>query len=175
MNSSEMIEMLKNKNQKAISTLYDQYAPPLYGLILRTLKSPSKAEQVLEQTFFKIIDEIETYKKTTSFFTWMCCIARNLTALKLAENGGEIKNQIGSDDIPLSETQSIEKNCLNLVEGMQEEGKEILNHLYFHGYSLNKTSEVLNMPLDKTKIQLKLAFNHIHNKLTSVKNDFSVS
>ncbi len=174
MDSTDLIEMVRNKNQMAISRLYDQYAPPLYGLILRILKSPSKAEQILEQTFLKIIEEIGTYQKTTTFFTWMCCIARNLAVLQASQNVGNIIDQLDRDKINLSESQNFEK-VSNLTEGMETKCKEVLNHLYFHGHSLNETSKVLNMPLDNTKIHLKLAFNHIHSKIILDKKSLSES
>lgn len=174
MDSAELIGMLRNKNQMAISKLYDHYAPPVYGLILRVVKSPAKAEQILEQTFLKIIEEIGTYQKTTTFFTWICCIARNLAASQLSQNG-EINDPVDGHKTNFSERQSIDNDCSNLTEGMEIKCKEVLNHLYFHGHSLIETSKVLNMPLDNTKIHLKLAFDHIHSKIILDKKSLSKS
>ena len=73
-------------NPKAISDLYDQYSPALYGMILRIVKSHSKAEAIVEHTFLKILEEIDTYRKLTTFFTWMCSIARRLAAESVTSN-----------------------------------------------------------------------------------------
>src|SRR5688572_16881892 len=165
---SKEIEKLRNKNPKAISDLYDQYSPALYGIILRTIKSHSKAEAILEHTFLKILEEIDTYNKITTFFTWMCSIARRLAAESVAPN---IPEKGSADDFIL-ESQLISKDYETLTEGMEIDCKEVLNLVYIQGYSLHETSRRLGMPLEKVKIQIKIAFSHINKILQYGKKIF---
>lgn len=162
------IEKLRNKNPKAISDLYDQYSPALYGIILRITKSHSKAEAILEHTFLKILEEIDTYKKITTFFTWMCSIARRLAAESVTPNIPEK----GSADEFIMESQLISKDYETLMEGMEIDTKEVLNLVYIQGHSLHETSRRLGMPLEKVKIQIKIAFDHINKILQSDKKIF---
>jgi RNA polymerase sigma-70 factor (ECF subfamily) len=162
------IEKLRNKNPKAISDLYDQYSPALYGVILRIIKSHSKAEAVLEHTFLKILEEIDTYNKMTTFFTWMCSIARSLAAESVTPNIPEN----GSPDEFIIESQLISKDYETLTEGMETDAREVLNLVYIEGHSLHETSRRLDMPLEKVKIQVKLAFGHINKVLQSEKKIF---
>ena len=165
---SKEIEKLRNKNPKAISDLYDQYSPALYGIILRIIKSHSKAEAILEHTFLKILEEIDTYKKVTTFFTWMCSIARRLAAESVTSNIPEK----GSADEFVIESQLISKDYETLTEGMEIDSREVLNLVYIQGHSLHETSRRLNMPLEKVKIQMKIAFGHINKILQSDKKVF---
>jgi len=165
---SKEIEKLRNKDPKAISDLYDQYSPALYGIILRIIKSHSKAETILEQTFLKILDEIDTYKKITTFFTWMCSIARSLAAKSVTPNISEK----GSADEFIMESQWISKDYETLTEGMEMDSKEVLNLVCIQGHSLDETSRRLGMPLEKVKIQMKIAFGHINKILQSDKKVF---
>ena len=165
---SKEIEKLRNKNPKAISDLYDQYSPALYGIILRIVKSHSKAEAILEHTFLKILEEIDTYKKMTTFFTWMCSIARSLAAESVTPNIAEK----GSADEFIMESQLISKDYETLMEGMEIDSKEVLNLVYIQGHSLHETSRRLGMPLEKVKIQMKIAFGHINKILQSDKKIF---
>ena len=50
--------------------------------------------------------------------------------------------------------------------------KEVWNHVYIQGHSLHETSTRLDMPLEKVKIQMKIAFGHINKILQSDKNIF---
>ena len=165
---SKEIEKLRNKNPKAISDLYDQYSPALYGIILRIIKSHSKAEAILEQTFLKILEEIDTYKNVTTFFTWMCSIARRLAAESVKPNIPEK----GSVDEFIKEGQLISKDYETLTEGMEIDSKEVLNLVYIQGHSLHETSRRLGMPLEKVKIQMKIAFGHINKILQADKKTF---
>src|SRR5688572_15976804 len=165
---SKEIEKLRNKNPKAISDLYDQYSPALYGIILRIIKSHSKADAILEDTFLKILDEIDTYKKMTTFFTWMCSIAQRLAAESITPNIPEK----GSADEFIMESQWISKDYETLTEGMEIDSREVLNLVYIQGHSLHETSRRLGMPLEKVKIQMKMAFGHINKILQSDKKVF---
>ncbi len=160
MDSNE-IEKLRNKNPKAISDLYDQYAPALYGIILRMIKSHSRAEAILEHAFLKILEEIDGYKKTTTFFTWMCSIARSLASESLTSN---VFEKDSADELIL-ESQLISKEYETLTEGMEINSKEVLNLVYIQGHSLHETSRRLGIPLEKVKIQFKIAFDHINKIL----------
>ena len=111
---SKEIEKLRNKNPKAISDLYDQYSPALYGIILRIIKSHAKAEAILENTFLKILEEIDTYNKITTFFTWMCSIARRLAVESVTRN---IPEKGITDEFKM-ESQLILKDYETLTEGM---------------------------------------------------------
>ena len=165
---SKEIEKLRNKNPKAISDLYDQYSPALYGIILRIIKSHSKAEAILEHTFLKILEEIDTYKNMTTFFTWMCSIARSLAAESVTPN---IPGKGNADEF-IMESQLISKDYETLTEGMEIASKEVLNLIYIQGHSLHETSRRLGMPLEKVKIQMKIAFGHINKILQADKKTF---
>lgn len=165
---SKEIEKLRNKNQKAISDLYDQYSPALYGIIIRMTKSHSKAEGILEHTFLKILEEIDTYTKTTTFFTWMCTIARRLATESLKPN---IPGKENSDEL-MANSQLISKDYETLTEGMEMDSKEVMDLIYIQGHSLHETSKRLGLPLEKVKIQVKLAFDHINKILQSEKKVF---
>ena len=165
---SKEIEKLRNKNPKAISDLYDQYSPALYGIILRIIKSHSQAEAILEHTFLKIIEEIDTYKNMTTFFTWMCSIARRSAAESVTRN---IPEKESADEF-IMESQLISKDYETLTEGMEIDSKEVLNLVYIQGYSLHETSRRLGMSLEKVKIQIKIAFGHINKILQSDKQTF---
>jgi DNA-directed RNA polymerase specialized sigma24 family protein len=163
MESAELIEMLKKKNQKAISILYDQYAPVLYGAILRIVKSQLPAELILEQTFLRIAEQVHSYNGQTTFFTWMFVIARK-TALEYATLNTPKAGEGGMftpPDLKITEDQS------KLLVGMDPQCREVLNHIYFQGHSILETSEALKIPEGKVRSQLRYAFEHMSGKINT--------
>jgi RNA polymerase sigma-70 factor (ECF subfamily) len=160
MDSKEMIEMLKVKNPKAISDLYDQYAPALYGIILRAVRSQSKAEIILEQTFLKVLQEIHLCSHTTTLFTWICSIARRLAN----ETKAESLLQNGHDDVFLLDRDEISQNYHALTSDMDGESKEVLNQIYLQGHSLTQTSTLMGIPLEKVKVKFRSACDYLRTK-----------
>jgi hypothetical protein len=68
----ELYTALKQKDPKAFSDLYDQYAPSIYGIIVREVKDNHLAAEILKNTFVNIIDEcndMDCIKQ--SLFMWL--------------------------------------------------------------------------------------------------------
>ena len=74
-----LIEGLKAHKPAAFEALYTKYASMLYGTILQIVQHQNIAQQVLEQVFITIWNNIEQYETTNSnAFTWMRDIAHTL-------------------------------------------------------------------------------------------------
>jgi len=160
MASKELIKLLKANNPQAISDLYDKYAGALYGIILRMVKSQPKAEEILEQTFLKALKDLDLYRHGTSFFTWMCSIARSLASKDLPP--AALKNSIV--EVPFLESQHMSQDYQAFTRNMDNESKEVLNHVYLRGLSLVATSELLGISVEQVKVQFKVAFDSLRSK-----------
>ena len=74
-----LIEGLKAHKPAAFEALYTKYASMLYGTILQIVQHQNIAQQVLEQVFITIWNNIEQYETTNSnATTWMRDIAHTL-------------------------------------------------------------------------------------------------
>lgn len=98
----------------------------------------------------------------------MCSIARRLAAGSVTPNIPEK----GSVDEFIMESQLILKDYETLTEDMEIDSKAVWDLVYIQGHSLHETSIRLGMPLEKVKIQMKIAFGHINKILQSDKNVF---
>lgn len=58
--------------------MYDTYAPVVYGVIRRYLYNPSAAEEVLNDTFYRVFTKLSQYSFTGPIEGWMRRIAINL-------------------------------------------------------------------------------------------------
>lgn len=65
-------------NRQAQKQLYDKYAPVVYGVIRRYLYNPSAAEEVLNDTFYRVFTKLSQYSFTGPIEGWMRRIAINL-------------------------------------------------------------------------------------------------
>jgi RNA polymerase sigma-70 factor (ECF subfamily) len=69
---TELLLLLKSKDEKALSYVYDLYAPGMYGLILKKVKDEDLAAKILKCTFLNIWKECgkaDCFKQR--LFTWI--------------------------------------------------------------------------------------------------------
>lgn len=158
-----LIAELKTKSRKAFDYLYDNYSPALYGVIKNIVKDEQTANDVLQEVFIKIWNGISSYEPTRArLYTWMINIARNLAIDKLRsantlsrkENNDFIRKETeSSKHVPFVEGIGLRK----LIEELDEEQKQIIDLLYYRGYTQSEAAETLNIPLGTVKSRVRLA------------------
>jgi len=62
----------------AFEILYRRYEKPLLDLIYRMVMNPTEAENLYQETFYRVIKSKKKYKVTAQFKTWLFQIAINL-------------------------------------------------------------------------------------------------
>src|SRR5260221_11070295 len=63
---------------RAFEVLVTRHRKPIYNFILRFVREPAQAEDVLQETFLRLIKSAEGYERQAKFTTWLYTIARNL-------------------------------------------------------------------------------------------------
>ena len=73
------IEKIKQKDQRTMTLLYNNNREIVYKTIYAMTKSTELSEDLTNDTFIKIYEEIERYRTDTSFIGWIKVVATNLT------------------------------------------------------------------------------------------------
>ncbi len=75
---SELITLLKKKDNQAFSYLYNNYGNALYGIVKQIVSDEEIGNDVLQEVFISIWRKIDSYDPSKGrLFTWMLNIARN--------------------------------------------------------------------------------------------------
>ena len=74
--------------------VYARYYPQIYKYVFRLCKNADMAEEITQETFFKVFRKIDSYRGECKLSVWMCQIAKN-TFYDL------IKNQNRQTDYPI--------------------------------------------------------------------------
>jgi RNA polymerase sigma factor (sigma-70 family) len=165
-----LVQKLLNRDKNAMSVLYDRYSSALYGVIHRILETDELAEDVLQEAFLKIWKNIDSYDADKGrLFTWMLNIARNLSIDKLRSK--EFKNSRQNQDIDNNvyavDSQSrVEYNpdligLKQLVEKLKTDQRQIVELVYFSGYTQAEVAEKTGIPLGTVKTRLRAAINEL--------------
>ncbi|MEJ1237931.1 RNA polymerase sigma factor [Chryseolinea sp. T2] len=163
-NQQDLLERLRSGDKKAISWLYDQYSAALYGVIYRMVRSHSKAESILEETFVQCLADIQLREQQLNLFTCMVRTAQAIVRNQLAtETDGS--EQPGSEPLKNDPQLFAGNGYLSLVEGLDTSKSEVVKLVYIDGMSLDEVAHLLNLSLEEVRAQLRCALVQIHANL----------
>ena len=174
----ELIQLLKSSDQSAFEYLYDHYSGALNGVIFKIINDQHLAEDILQEAFVKIWNNISSYDSSKGrLFTWMLNITRNLTIDTVRSKGYKKQAKIQNSEIAVSYTSNninendkfdalgIRKQTLLL----KEEQKRVIDLAYFEGFTQEEISKKLGIPLGTVKTRMRAAIS-VLKKLLEPKN-----
>ncbi len=77
LDQEHLVNSLKTLNPEVLPQFVDHYSGPLFRVILTYTKNASDAEEILQDTFFRVIRKIETFRGESDIWFWMKKIAVN--------------------------------------------------------------------------------------------------
>lgn len=166
LSEEELVSALKRQDTIAIKALYDMYSGALLGVISRIIQQTEVAEDLLQETFVKIWNSSGSYDASKGrLFTWMMNVARNLSIDKLRSK--DFKNTNKNQDIEnnvdfIDQQKKVSFNAdtlgvKELVTKLKPDLKEVLDMVYFKGYTHVEAAEELNIPLGTVKTRVRMA------------------
>lgn len=79
MNDDALVEQCRAGDSGAMERLILKYQNRIYNVILKICANPDDAAELTQETFVKVIENIEGFRGKSSFYTWAFRIAVNLT------------------------------------------------------------------------------------------------
>lgn len=174
MTQEELLPLVLKKDDRAFTLLYDMYSKSLFAVISNLVSDREEAEDVLQESFVKIWKNIETYNDTKGrLYTWMLNITRNTAIDKLRSKGFNNKQKNLSSDnfVHLLDDSNKMTNRIDTI-GIQEFVKklkpkciQLLDLLFFKGFTQQEASEELEIPLGTVKTQNRNCINDLRTYL----------
>ena len=174
----QLVFLLKSKDQKGFSILYNNYSGALFGVIGRIIQSDDDANDLLQDTFLKIWRNIDNYDPTKgSIFTWMMNIARNLSIDRVrsadfrdsSQNISMEDNVIFQVDNEYQTVQDIDSIGLKkVVDNLRPEYRQLIDLIYYKGYTQAEVSEEFGIPLGTVKTRIKAAVGSLRAMLSGL-------
>lgn len=162
-----IIELLHERNDKAISLLYEHYGDTLYGIALKVVRDEELAQDVLQESFVKIWRKSDTYDATKAkLFTWLFRITRNTAIDKLRSLNTKSDKEIQMDvsDVYNVGIESIKPEFIDVKENLDKielKYQVVLDALFFQGMTQQEASDELDIPLGTIKSRLKIGLREL--------------
>jgi RNA polymerase sigma-70 factor (ECF subfamily) len=171
---TQLLDGLQSHDEQAFSFLYDRYSKALFSIILQIIPNQEIAEDVLQEVFVKIWQNIKSYDETKGrLYTWMLNIARNQAidrtrskdfgnrakTTELSENvySERLGTEAKIDDVGLKKT----------LSNLPEENRKLLELAYFQGYTQEEIAKILNIPLGTVKTRIRTTIIQLRKILSA--------
>lgn len=171
---AELLEGLQTHDEQAYGFLYDNYSKALFTIIYQIIPQQEVAEDVLQEVFLKIWQNIRSYDSTKGrLYTWMLNIARNQaidkTRSKDFNNRGKttelsenVYKEEGAVEIKMDDV-GLQKTLGNLPE----ESRKLIELAYFQGYTQEEIAKLLNIPLGTVKNRIRATIIQLRKILSN--------
>ena len=162
-----IVELLQERNEKAISLLYEHYGDTLYGVAHKVVRNEELAQDVVQESFVKIWKKSDTYDSSKAkLFTWLFRITRNTAIDKLRSVNTKMDKEIQMDvsDVYNLGVDSIKPELIDVrenLEKIEEKYQIVLDALFFQGMTQQEASDELDIPLGTIKSRLKIGLREL--------------
>lgn len=181
-----VLERARRRDPQALAALVDVYSSRVFGLLFRLTGSRDVAEELLQETFLRVVRTIHEYKESGRFEAWLFRIAANL-ARDVARSGRRRGTMIGLDAAGANGTAGAmgvvdgahpsPATTLIAIEGhervnaelakLAETDREIILLRHFSGLSFREIAETLNVPLGTALARAHRALEKLRQALAA--------
>ncbi len=178
----ELMLSYRGGDEAAFEMLYRRYEKPLLNFMYRVVMNAVDAENLCQETFFRIVRAKKKYEATAKFKTWLFQIALNLCRDRLrrmkhrshislntqasSQNDGDIELQElisdpSSDLEKHMETEELEALVQGAITCLPEEEHFVVVLKEYQGIKFSEIANIMNCPIGTVK-----SLNHrAHKKL----------
>lgn len=162
----ELVLSLKQRDEAAFSYLYDNYGAALNGVIHAMVNDYTIAEDILQEAFLKIWNNIAAYDDTKGkLYTWMRRITHNLTLDTLKSNQYKYQKKVVDDEMAVTNinvsntviTTLDSKDFQRKLDVLDAKQRMIIDLSYFKGYTQEEIAKKLDMPVGTVKTKIRSA------------------
>jgi len=187
-----LIKQYRNGDSASMEQLVLKYQNRIYNVILKICADPDDAAELTQETFVKVIENLDKFEGRSGFYTWTFRIAVNLTlnycqrnsrlafrsldAEQDQQDDSKVKQVLKdflSDDSspdPAAEVQNKElyRIAARTLMGLDEEHRAVIVLRDIEGMSYARIAEVLDIELGTVRSRLSRARSKMRDILEAI-------
>jgi len=172
-----LVLRVAERDQLAMTALYDASYRIVFGLLLRILNEPSIAEEVLLDVYMQVWRQADSYDEGRgSPLAWMLTIARSRAIDRLRSSRQESSKRDLFDSLEDRARSDVDLEAAAEIAEMQAkvraalsdlpiEQREVIELAYFNGLSHSEIALQLNQPLGTVKTRTRLGMMKLRTTL----------
>lgn len=163
----DLIKGLTDRKREAFSELYDRYAPTLLGVINKMVRDEDEAQDLLQDAMVKIWKNIHRHDPAKGrLFTWLLNITRNTVIDHLRVHNRNPTGRLDwTAEATLTDSVTLQTSYIGfndtVTSSLPPKYWQVVDLIYFQGYSHQDAAEVLALPLGTVKTRVRLALQQL--------------
>ncbi len=173
---SALIAQVLGRQPEALLELYRKYKTRVYSLVLRIVRDRSTAEEILQDTFFRLWQRPEYYDPEKGpLIAWLLTVARNLAldhfrkesrrlpTCVLTNEGNAFLERV--PDLTALEDPSLGPALRQALKQLPPEQRTAIEMAYFEGLTHSELAERLGESLGTVKTRIRLGLGKMREAM----------
>ncbi|GLU44332.1 RNA polymerase sigma factor [Allomuricauda sp. NBRC 101325] len=174
MQLDNLIIKFQQKDKAAFETLYHMYAENICGVINVIVKDTERSQELCHDVFVKIWEKSDQYDTSKGrFFTWILNIARNaaIDEVRSKSHKNQKKNLSVDSLVGIYENSEDFNGKIDtiglqsLLKGLKDKCLQLIDLLYFKGYTQKEAAKELNSPVGTIKTRLRSCISTLRKNM----------
>jgi len=186
----QVVVFAQEGREDAYRELIKRYERPVYSLIYRMVRDNETAEDLSQETFIKVLNNIDRYRPEFKFSSWLFKIANNITIDHLRRRQLDTISIEGAPDAvtgerirataitvasggesPLEELESKEigASIEEAIAKLRPEYRACIILRHVEDYSYDEIAEIVKLPLGTVKTYIHRARQELREHLEDLK------
>ena len=184
----ELLRRFNDGDAEAFERLVRRYERPLYNFILRSVRRPERADELLQDVFMKVVQRSGEFRGSSKLSTWLYTIARNLCidhSRKMVfrrhksldapgrsepgEEGPSLLDRTASAEPAVDRAviaEDLRARIAVAVEELPEEQREVFLMRQVQGMAFKEIAEVVGVPENTVKSRMRYALERLQRALS---------
>jgi RNA polymerase sigma-70 factor (ECF subfamily) len=175
-----LIDLALAGNSAAFGDLVCKYQDRLYNTIVHVIGSAEDARDVVQDAFVQAFVKLETFQRTSAFYTWLYRIAFNaaisrkrrqrptLSVEQQREHSGEEPTDGGEAPEEGLERQELAEQVRAALANLSEEHRAVIVLREMDGHDYDAIAGILELPVGTVRSRLHRARLQLRNELKLV-------
>ncbi len=160
------VKKLKNGDQSAFNTIYNMTKTRVYYTILTIVKDPQSAEDIMQDTYLRMLDKLDYYKKSNGFITWLQMMAKNLAINAYHKKSKTVSVDVNDNAQLFGQTNTNQENryyLQELLKTLNENEKEVVIRHVVLEEKHKDIAKAMNKPLGTITWMYQNALKKLRN------------
>ncbi|MBI2676743.1 MAG: RNA polymerase sigma factor [Candidatus Yanofskybacteria bacterium] len=165
-----LVKRARSGDRQALSLLWDALTPKLFGYLVNTTKNKPLAEDLLQTTWLKAIDNLSKFKQQDAGFSaWLFAIARNEYRQHWRKRKNEVSFEPAEHDQPDSSQGSPEAKIFveQALAYLSDDDRELIRLRYIVDLPIKDIALILKLNFVTVRVRIHRALAKMRAAITS--------
>jgi RNA polymerase sigma-70 factor (ECF subfamily) len=165
-NETELMRRIIDRDESALTELYERCSGPVYSLALRVLQNADLAEETLQDVFLKVWNQPAMWRSSEGkLISWLLTITRYTAIDRLRRERRHTDGAIALDESEPAEATDLTAMLTTdaLLSQLPSEQRAVIELAYFQGLSHTDIASYTKIPLGTVKTRLRLGMEKLRD------------